>query len=266
MDNLSRFSLILFLPTLWILLRLSAPGESPLAILSYSLRSLRERKALLYFASLLSVLAIDVVLTAYDSAFTKWIGHDFSKEIFAIEGRFVASVQELFAANALRLTFVWIYVLIYPLLLLSVLLLLHYREDSFALAHFWWAFVLNYALALPFYLFFPVTEVGWIADSGAVAVLEETFSDFSQFGRQFSGIDNCFPSLHTSLAVTAAGIAFQARSRAFRIVTATAAGAILLSTLVLGIHWGLDLIAGLAHAALCLWLGKRLARSPLPYS
>lgn len=235
-------------------------------IFGSGLHALAERKKRRYFLSLLGVLLADVGLTAIDPYFTRWVGHDFARDLLELEGSFVARIQSATAFFPVQAFFVWIYVLVYPLLMLHLLLVLHHEQSHLALRRFWWAFVLNYTLALPFYFFFPVTEVGWVEGSGAVPILETYFPSFMAQGRQFSGIDNCFPSLHTSLSVTAALVAQGGKNRRLATVCWLAASGIVLSTLVLGIHWGMDLIAGIGHAWLCVWLAKRLAGSPLPYS
>ena len=122
------------------------------------------------------------------------------------------------------------------------------------------AFVLNYLVALPLYLFFPVTEVGHFPGSGAVPILDAWFPDFMKSGRSFSGIDNCFPSLHTSLSVTAAVVAHASPNRALWRTTAAFAGLILLSTMVLGIHWAVDVFAGIPFGFLCVWLAEKIGR------
>lgn len=261
MNNLGILSLLLLFPSLWLLLKRSAPRDSPAQILAYAVRSLGQRPVRVYFLSLLSVLAVDVALTALDAHFTAIVGHDYAAEILRLEGRTVAFVQAWSSPPAVRLFFVWVYVVVYPLLFLQLILVLHRQGETTALLRFARAFVLNYVLALPFYLFFPVTEVGHIEGSGATPILDAWFPEFMKAGRNFSGIDNCFPSLHTSLSVTAAVVALASSNRALRWTTGIFAGLIALSTMVLGIHWVADVAAGVPFGALCAWLGTKVGRN-----
>jgi membrane-associated phospholipid phosphatase len=80
--------------------------------------------------------------------------------------------------------------------------------------------------------------------------------------RPMSGIDNCFPSFHTSLAVTVALFAIRSGRRAFAVVMTAMAAAIIFSTVYLGVHWltdvGAGIIVGIVAYLLGEWLGKKL--------
>jgi membrane-associated phospholipid phosphatase len=68
---------------------------------------------------------------------------------------------------------------------------------------------------------------------------------------------NVFPSLHTSLSITVALIAWQTR-RQYPLWTAVSvpiAASVVISTMYLGIHWAIDVLAG----ALMAWVIVRLA-------
>ena len=77
------------------------------------------------------------------------------------------------------------------------------------------------------------------------------------FIRPMSGLDNCFPSSHTSLTVVAVLMCF-----VFKLplrFSALALGAtVALSTFVLGIHWLADVLAGVAMGVIAVTAALRL--------
>ncbi len=75
---------------------------------------------------------------------------------------------------------------------------------------------------------------------------------------------NVFPSLHTSMAVTAALLAWTTR-REYPIwvpVAAVLAVSVVVSTMYLGIHWAVDVIAGIVLAWISVTIGTRLENTP----
>ena len=73
-----------------------------------------------------------------------------------------------------------------------------------------------------------------------------------------SGLDNCFPSLHTSMSVTLALIAVRSKSRLFGQIVSVCAGIIVFSIFYLGIHWFLDAVAGTLLALISVKLARHL--------
>ena len=121
------------------------------------------------------------------------------------------------------------------------------------------AVTLAYALSLPFYLLFPVPERWAYPDSGAVLLSDLWTTRLIETIRPISGLDNCFPSFHTSLTVVLVAVVFIYRMR-LRWSMAALGGTIVLATFVLGIHWIADLVAGAATGALAVALALRLDR------
>lgn len=122
---------------------------------------------------------------------------------------------------------------------------------------------LNYGICLPFFLFFPMLERWAFPDSGAILLSDLWSSRLIEAIRPISGLDNCFPSAHTSLTVTIIVLAFLYELRGRRMLSFLGAS-VILSTVMLGIHWIPDLIAGagvaLASVALARRLNSRLMR------
>ena len=113
------------------------------------------------------------------------------------------------------------------------------------------AVAIDYAISLPFFLFFPVPERWAWPDSGAILLSDLWAPQLIELFRPFSGLDNCFPSFHVSLTAVAVGLCFTERLR-FRWAALWLGVLVVLSTLVLGIHWLTDIVAGLATGVLAV--------------
>ncbi len=117
----------------------------------------------------------------------------------------------------------------------------------------------TYAVSLPFYLLFPVPERWAYPDSGAVLLSDLWTTRLIETIRPISGIDNCFPSFHTSLTVVLVAVAFRYRMR-LKWCVAALGGTVVLATFVLGIHWLPDVAAGIAAGILGIAVALRFER------
>ncbi len=151
------------------------------------------------------------------------------------------------------------YFVVFPVLLAGAVVAWWRRPQVRTLRVFTFGVAINYLLALPFFLFFPVPE-RW-AFPGAKATLLSDFlsTRLIELVRPISGLDNCFPSMHVALSAQVVLTAYWSRSR-WRHSLACVAGTVALSTFFLGIHWLPDLAMGLATAGLSFALAVRAAR------
>jgi membrane-associated phospholipid phosphatase len=122
------------------------------------------------------------------------------------------------------------------------------------------AITADYAISLPFFVFFPVPERWAYPESGAILLSDLWAPKLIEFFRPISGLDNCFPSFHVSLTIVLVTLAFHYRLR-YRWSGLWIALLIILSTLVLGIHWMTDIIAGVATGVLAVSLARMVDRA-----
>jgi serine/threonine protein kinase len=122
------------------------------------------------------------------------------------------------------------------------------------------AVTVDYAISLPFFLFFPVPERGAYPESGAILLSDLWAPELIEIFRPISGLDNCFPSFHVSLTVVMVALAFLYRLR-YRWSALWIGLLITLSTSVLGIHWLTDIAAGLATGILAVTVARLMERS-----
>ena len=153
------------------------------------------------------------------------------------------------------------YYFIFPLMCLSVTWALAKRSDIKPFRVLTFAVLINYLISLPFFLFFPVMERWTNAESGAMLLSDRWSSRLIEYVRPISGLDNCFPSSHTSITVVVVLICFLFQVR-FRTPVLALGIAVVISTFVLGIHWMPDVIAGAAAGGLSVALAMRLERRP----
>ena len=118
----------------------------------------------------------------------------------------------------------------------------------------------DYAISLPFFLFFPVPERWAYPESGAILLSDLWAPTLIEIFRPISGLDNCFPSFHVSLTVVMVVLAFHYQLR-YRWSALWIGLLIVLSTSVLGIHWVTDIAAGLATGFLAVAVARLIDRS-----
>jgi membrane-associated phospholipid phosphatase len=74
----------------------------------------------------------------------------------------------------------------------------------------------------------------------------------------YNELNNCFPSLHTAIAVALAAVAWRSGApRRYVVFAAILAACIVFSTVYLGVHWVSDVVAGLLLSALVVKLVER---------
>jgi len=212
----------------------------------------------------LFVVVTNLVEALFDERLTQALGYDFTAKLRSVEGPLVEYMQSailglpggnaMIAVLALAYTAGYVAWLLFP----SFAFFAMGRPrtaGSFALA-----FAANYLFALPFYLFFPVREVAWSGLSSARPLLEEHWPGITELLRMESALDNCFPSLHVSIAVTALYFVVRYGNRRMRLIGWPLTILITLSVLVLAIHWGIDTLAGIPFGLLCASFGERFFR------
>ena len=175
---------------------------------------------------------------------------DITGWIYAVEGTFVAGMQDV-VPGALTPYFSAMYVFGFTYLLLAPLVVYFLLPDQRHLKVLLVAYVLNYAVGVAFYTLF----VAYGPRNFLPALVEEPlFTMYPQSKDLTSAVGantNVFPSLHTSMSVTVALLARRTRAvyPQWYGVTAFVAASVVLSTMVLGIHWLVDVVAGVALGA-----------------
>lgn len=187
------------------------------------------------------------------------IHNDFTSLFFEIEGHFVRNFQQLFHARWVTEVTAFFYVIVFQsLLIASIGVYAGSRNYTYMYATCM-TVILTYAVAIPFYLFFPVNEVWSYAPSGVSFYMLEAFPHFEQIYRPLSGLDNCFPSLHTAISVSMAVLAIRSGNRRWAVIVNFCMVIIVFAIFYMGIHWLIDMIGGLILALVSTTISIRWA-------
>jgi membrane-associated phospholipid phosphatase len=255
------FAPLLLLALLWF----SFPTRHPWRLVADAIAATFKRpggRALL--GCYLFAVVTNLVEALFDERLTAALGYDFTAKVRSVEGPLVELVQDgllampggdvLIAVLALAYTSGYVAWLLFPSFAFFAM------DRPRAAGSYALAFAANYAFALPFYLFFPVREVAWSGLSSARPLLEEHWPGITEPLRMESALDNCFPSLHVSIAVTALYFVVRYGTRRMKIVGWPLAILISFSVLALAIHWGVDTLAGIPFGLLCATFGESFFR------
>lgn len=238
-----------------------ATRKSPYTIASSLVHEIfTSRKFLFHFIALLMIL----MFNKFEMAIEKGMQYkaDFTKSIYGIEGDFVATIQNLFHNDILTIVCSYFYVIIFPSIMITSIAIYTYQKNHKLFYAVCYALMFNYMIAIPFYLFFPVNEV-WFFHPKVDLLILDVFPTFEQDYRPLSGLDNCFPSLHTSISISMAVIAVKSRNTFWKIFVPCSAAFIIFTIFYLGIHWLSDMCAGVVLGVVAARMGLRIAEGRL---
>ncbi|WP_254521843.1 phosphatase PAP2 family protein [Natrinema caseinilyticum] len=186
------------------------------------------------------------------------IGVDITAEIYAVEGDFVAVLQDVVPQQTIEF-FSVMYMFGFPFLLVTAPILYFMLPSQRHFKELLIAYVLNYTIGALCYTLFVV--YGPRNHLSSVSGLMYDFYPQTQtMTAAVSANTNVFPSLHTSLAVVVLLFAWRSRDeypRWFPIASFVVSG-VVFSTMYLGIHWVIDVLAGIALAVFSVYAAERL--------
>ena len=220
---------------------------------------LRLRTAAPYLGALAVVLAINKGVLDLTEAFAQQHGIEATAWFHAIEGNLVGRMQTAFPEWSLYY-FGPMYVVGYAVLLTFPLLAYLFVDEPRALLTLLISYAINYAVGVVCYTAvlaygprnYPAdpaeTDPASVTASTATAdqPLFNAFPAVTELTSQVNVHTNVFPSLHASLSLTVFILAVSTRRELPRwtLVAGVLAASVVLSTMYLGIHWAVDVVAG----------------------
>jgi membrane-associated phospholipid phosphatase len=231
-------------------------GRQPFLAAGSFLKSLVvSRKFLLFF---LAVLAI-MIVNKYELTLEEWlhVSYDLTPALTGWEGTWQIWLQSHMESGLLTAFCAFFYLVVFQSVMISSVGIYTHQKNMKLYYAFCIAILLNYCVAVPFYLFVPVNEV-WFVHPEVKFLMLNVFPTFEQEYRSLSGINNCFPSLHTSISVTMALIASRSGIRRWAIFAWFNAIVIIFSIFYLGIHWFTDMLAGIVLALFSVAVGLKV--------
>jgi membrane-associated phospholipid phosphatase len=201
-------------------------------------------------AVLAGVLAINSFVRDVSNDLSQLVGVRITSTIHAVEGGFVSQVQSV-ASPALTTYFSNVYVYGYTFLMIFPLVAYLALDDQRPMRELTIAYILNYGIGLICYLAFIAYGPRNFMPDLVEPLLYHHWPRSQLLTSEINRNTNVFPSLHTSLSVTVALMAYRTRDAYpyWLPVAAFIAGSVAVSTMYLGIHWGTDVVAGLLLAA-----------------
>ncbi|MFO7678018.1 MAG: phosphatase PAP2 family protein [Thermoplasmatota archaeon] len=153
--------------------------------------------------------------------------------------------------------FVFMYIIVYPFTLwFTILYFILYNDVKF-LKIFSYGLGLIYVCSLPFYLFFPVTNVYTYYTHPSA--LELVIPSIDTFYYSTTTTNNCFPSLHVAVSLLIALSLSQGVHKKYKYFCYFCAICVILSVIYLAIHWIIDVIAGIILAVGGFYLVKYMS-------
>ncbi|WP_132056932.1 phosphatase PAP2 family protein [Halorussus amylolyticus] len=218
----------------------------------------RIRAVLPYFVALAVLLVLNSVIRDLGPEFSWIVGWNITGGIHAIEGQFVAHLQSALFHPALTAYFSFIYVYGYTFLLLFPLVAYFALADTGPLRRTIVAYGLNYGLGVICYIAFIAYGPRNLMPELVDGLLFSTYPQYQLLTAEVNSNTNVFPSLHTSLSVTVALLAARTRDiyRGWWYVATVIATSVVISTMYLGIHWGIDVVAGILLAVASVRLAE----------
>jgi len=217
----------------------------------------RLRSVAPYAVVLAVVFGVRKVFRQWFWALSDAVGYEATGLFYAIEGDIAASVQAL-APGIAAPYFAFVYMFGYAVVVLGPVVLYLFARSLRHLQTLLVAYTLNYAAATVLYTLV-IARGPRIASASTDGVIQEVFPYFTLLTGQINSPQNVFPSLHTSLSVTALVLAVSTRREFPRwfSIAAVLTASIVVSTVYLGIHWFVDIAAGVVLAVGSVWVARR---------
>ncbi|MFB6133938.1 MAG: phosphatase PAP2 family protein [Halanaeroarchaeum sp.] len=209
------------------------------------------------------VLLLNKVARDYGPAISWILEWNLTTLIYRIEGTAPAWIQSLGSPGA-TVVFGAVYIFGYAFLLVFPFVLYFFHESSRPLRRTTIAFVLNYAVGVFLYTLFVAYGPRNVMPDLVEPLLFTEFPASKLITSRVNTNTNVFPSLHSSLSITVAVLAWQTREQFPRWppIALPLAGAVLFSTVYLGIHWIIDVVAGVALGLGSVAVATRIVEDP----
>jgi membrane-associated phospholipid phosphatase len=222
----------------------------------------------LHLAILLGILVMKSALDTLNDPIKEAFSLDFTPLIHSIEGDAVLQVQRALLNDWVTLFLIIVYLIGYIFLYNFSFALFAYMDKRKVANDVIFNNLIILVISIPFYWFFPVYVTSWpkVVDPGATAIvpgmdaLAYNYSpEINAFFQLHDPFDNCFPSLH--IAVPFAILIILIRTvpgfRLYKWFLGIMTALTGLAIIYLGIHWIIDIFAGMAFAGASVLLTER---------
>ncbi len=241
------------------------PQESRYARAAAVMR--RQFPMILLLTALLLFMIFESVLI--DPWLTGATGLDFTPAMHELDGDASGWLQGLASGTVADIYFYAMYMVFFVVVFYGTVMYFAAADEPSIVKKLVLGYCLMFAVALPFFLFFPVNEV-WTTNADYATynaanglpyygftdvrgVLYEMGSSNLDASFSFSSVDSCFPSLHTAISVFVPLVLISSKEKVWGAFSAFVGVSVVLATMYLGVHWLTDVAAGIA-LAVAAWL------------
>jgi len=192
-----------------------------------------------------------------DPVLTEIIGVDFAPVIQVLEGDAVFWFSQHWSP-VLVYFFVIMYIAVYPFTLWFSLFYFLVSDKKESMETLSYGLLLIYIVALPFYLFVPVTNV--YRAYGVESALESVIPTVESFFYSTTTQNNCLPSLHVAMSILVAWSVYLTGNKRLTYFVFFCMVSVVLSVIYLAIHWLTDVVFGGLLAVVVILILKRFIR------
>ncbi|THE66022.1 inositol phosphorylceramide synthase [Salinadaptatus halalkaliphilus] len=219
----------------------------------------RVRKVAPITAVLAAVLLFNSVARQIVPDLSLLVGWNVTWPIYDLEGQFILWLQDQ-ATPVATAYFSFIYIYGYIFLLVFPVVAYFALSNTRPLRELLAAYTLNYTLGLGLYVLALAYGPRNMMPELVEALLYDTYPQYQHLTRQVNRNTNVFPSLHTSLAATVTFLAYRTRSvyPGWAVIAVVLGVSVAISTMYLGIHWMIDVVAGIGLAYVSVALAGHL--------
>ncbi|MEF8813256.1 MAG: phosphatase PAP2 family protein [Halovenus sp.] len=213
-----------------------------------------------HLAFLAVVLGLSSILRDISTEVSWVVGRNITGTIHAIEGDFVAQLQSV-STPVLDWFFTSAYVFGYIFLITFPLFAYLLLDDSRPFRVATLAYAFNYAIGMVCYTFLIAFGPRNYIPGDVNSLIYTTWTELEFVTTYVNANTNVFPSLHVSLSVTVLLLAWLTRETYPRwvVLAFPLAASVVIATMYLGLHWLIDVVAGVLLAFLSVWLATRVA-------
>ncbi len=208
-----------------------------------------------YLGLILAVVVFHLFeVNVIDPVVTAMVGFDYAVWFVAVENGVVQGMTGVWHPVVLSF-FVLVYIGVYPFTLWFTPLYGVLDDNRRVVQSLALGLLGVYGVALPFYLFMPVTNV--YTYYGVSSALETAIPTVEQFFYSTTTTNNCFPSLHVAMTLLIAYVGVQTGNKLYRWFTMVTAVLVILAVVYLVIHWFIDVCAGVLLAVGIIYILRR---------
>lgn len=204
------------------------------------------------------VVAVHIIEVLFiDSFVTKWVGYDYANTLHGFENGVVYWFSQNWTPGIIHF-FVLIYIIVYPFTLWFSPLYFTIANKKKALKSLAYGLLIIYLIALPFYLFLPITNVYTFYNANSA--LDTVIPNVENFFYATTTTNNCLPSLHTAMTILVAYCLSLTDNKKLKMFGYFVMITVIISVIYLSIHWLTDVFAGALLALGAIFILKRYIR------